>query len=214
MKESFQLPISIIFRYTHVSKTLTQTETRYSQIEKETLALIFGIQKFDQFLRGRKFTLLTDHKPLLTIFGPKKGIPTTSANRLQRWAIRLMGYTYDIEYCTTNNFGQADGLSRLPIGPDTSFDDLDPGEVRSIALIHQENEKQLPLRASHIAKATRKDPLLMKVYHYVLSGWPSQYCKNLLPYFRIRNELSTSHGCITWGIRKVPVMQSYSTFYF
>ena len=52
-----------------------------------------------------------------------------------------MDYTYDIEYCTTNNVGQADGLSRLPIGPDTSFDDLDPGEVRSIALIHQENEK-------------------------------------------------------------------------
>ena len=122
--------------------------------------MICGVQKFDQFLRDRKFTLLTDHKPLLTVFGPKKGIPTTSANRLQRWAIRLMCYTYDIEYCTTSNFGQADGLSRLPIGPDTSFDELDPGDARSIASIHQENEKQLPLRASHIAKATRKESLL------------------------------------------------------
>ncbi|CAF4941147.1 unnamed protein product, partial [Rotaria magnacalcarata] len=58
---------------------------------------------------------------------PKKGIPTTSANRLQRWAIRLMGYTFDIEYCPTNKFGQADGLSRLPIGPDYMFDQQDPG---------------------------------------------------------------------------------------
>ena len=72
----------------HTSKTLTQTEQKYSQIEKEGLALIYGTCKFDQFIRGRKFILLTDHKPLVSIFGSKKGIPVVSANRLQRWAIR------------------------------------------------------------------------------------------------------------------------------
>ena len=120
------------------SKTLTAAEKNYAQIEKEALALVYGVQKFDEFLRGRTFTLLTDHKPLLTIFESKKGIPMTSANRLQRWAIRLMGYSYRIEYRSTNEFGQADGLSRLPIGPDAQFDQEDPTESQTIALIQHE----------------------------------------------------------------------------
>ena len=100
----------------YASKTLTITETRYSQIEKEALAIIYGVQKFDQFLRGRRFILLTDHKPLTTIFGSKRGIPVTAANRLQRWAIRLMAYTYDIEYCSTKN------LDKQMVSPDCRWD--------------------------------------------------------------------------------------------
>lgn len=187
----------------HASKTLTPAEQKYAQIEKEALALIYGTHKFDQFLRGREFTLLTDHKPLVTIFGSKKGIPTTSANRLQRWAIRLMGYTYKIEYRATENFGQADGLSRLPVGPDNEFDTRDLGEIQIIASIQEEVQKDLPVRASEIAQATRSDLILSQVKHYVLSGWPSHCSDNLQSYFRIRNELSTAHGCLLWGFRTI-----------
>ncbi|CAF5043164.1 unnamed protein product, partial [Rotaria socialis] len=100
-------------------------------------------------------------------------------------------------------FGQADGLSRLPVGPDVSFDNLDPGAVRLVATIQEEIQKEFPLRASHIAKTTRKDLILQQVYHYILSGWPTISPEKLESYFRIRNELSTSHGCITWGIRTI-----------
>ena len=71
------------------SRTLTLTEKNYAQLEKEALSLVFGVKKFHQYLYGRKFTLITDHKPLTAIFGSKKGIPTLAAARLQRWPLLL-----------------------------------------------------------------------------------------------------------------------------
>ncbi|EGT46879.1 hypothetical protein CAEBREN_12555 [Caenorhabditis brenneri] len=97
----------------HVSKALTKTQQNYSQIKKEGLGIVTAVTKFHRFLHGRHFTLRTDHKPLLAIFGGKQGVPVYSANRLQRWAITLLNYSFDIEYINTKDFGQADALSRL-----------------------------------------------------------------------------------------------------
>lgn len=82
----------------YASRTLTNCEKAYSQIDKEALAIIFGVKKFHQYLYGNKFTLCTDHKPLLSIFGPKKGIPVLAASRMQRYALLLSAYKYDIQY--------------------------------------------------------------------------------------------------------------------
>ncbi|CAD6198484.1 unnamed protein product [Caenorhabditis auriculariae] len=97
----------------HASRSLTDAEKKYAQIEKEGLGLVFAVRKFHRYIFGRRFTLLTDHKPLLTIFGNKKGLPVYSANRLLRWSLILRGYDFKIEYRSTTSFGQADALSRL-----------------------------------------------------------------------------------------------------
>ncbi|CAI2344422.1 unnamed protein product [Caenorhabditis sp. 36 PRJEB53466] len=97
----------------HASRSLTTAQRNYGQIEKEGLALIFAVQKFHRYIHGRRFTLRTDHKPLLAISGSKKGVPVYSANRLQRWATTLLNYNFSIEYINTKDFGQADALSRL-----------------------------------------------------------------------------------------------------
>ena len=81
-------------------------------------ALIYGVKKFHQYLWGREFTLQTNHKPLTTIFGKKKGIPPTTAGHLQRWALILIGCSLNTDYKSTKMFGNADELSQLPVGPD------------------------------------------------------------------------------------------------
>jgi len=81
--------------------------------EKEGLAIIFATTKFYKMIFGRRFTLQTDHKPLLTVFGHKNSIPIYTANRLQRWALQLLTYDFQIQYIKTTEFGHADILSRL-----------------------------------------------------------------------------------------------------
>ena len=96
------------------SRTLSASEKNYAQFEREALSIIYGVKKFHQYLFGRKFTLETDHKPLLTILGPKSAVPTLAAARLQRWALILASYHYEVVFRRKSEHSIADGLSRLP----------------------------------------------------------------------------------------------------
>ena len=75
----------------HMSRTLLPAEKNYSQIEKESLGIIFAVMKFHQYIHGRHFTLQTDYKPLHNIFSSKKGLPMHTIKRLQGWE-RSHGY--------------------------------------------------------------------------------------------------------------------------
>ena len=97
----------------HASRTLLPTEKHYSQIEKEALGIIFVVKKFHRYLHGRFFTLQTEHKPLITIFGSKKGQPIYTANRLLRWGTILLNYNFKIEYLPSKQISHAYGVSRL-----------------------------------------------------------------------------------------------------
>lgn len=88
---------------------LSRTEMNYPQIEKEALSLVYGIQKFHQYLYGRSFVLVTDHHPLLSILGPKKGIPPLAAAWMQQWALLLSAYNYSIEFRPTTAHANAMG---------------------------------------------------------------------------------------------------------
>ena len=182
----------------YVSRSLTHTEKNYVQVEKEVLALVFAVKKFHQYLYGLVFTLLTDHKPLLTIFGPKKGIPFLAAARLQHWAVLLSAYSYLIEYKSTNQHSNADALSRLPL---PEGDTVPTSNVPSCFNIGQ--IEALPIMSEMVREGNRQDPLLSKVLLYTKSGWPSQIPDCLKPFLQRKPELSVEGGCLLWGIRVI-----------
>lgn len=105
------------------SRSLAKAEKAYSQIDKEALAIYWGVVKFHTYLYGRRFKLVTDHKPLVSILNPSAGIPAMTAARLQRYALYLAGHTYNIEYRNTKSHCNADGLSRLPLSITTDYED-------------------------------------------------------------------------------------------
>lgn len=78
------------------SRVLSNAEVRYSQLEWEALALVFGVQIFQEYLFGRTFTLVTDHKPLVGLLRDDRPTPVMAAARIQRWALTLGAYRYRI----------------------------------------------------------------------------------------------------------------------
>ena len=148
------------------SRTLSASEKNYAQLEKEALSIIYGVKKFHQYLLGRKFTLESDHKPLLTILGPKSAVPTLAATRLQIWALILAFYHYEVVFRRTAEHSNADGLSRLPLEK--------AGTPEESNIFHFTHVNDLPVTARDIADATKKDLVLSKVLQLVKCGWPRQ----------------------------------------
>ena len=139
----------------YASKTLNDAERNYSQIEREALSIIYGVKKFHQYLFGRRFQLVTDHKPLLALFGSQRGIPVMAASRLQRWALVLAGYSYSIEFKPTEKHGNADCLSRLPMGPDEKFEKYHTYEA-IVCEVQQSQLDCLPVSAKMIKDTIQK----------------------------------------------------------
>lgn len=177
------------------SSTLSPTEMKYSNLERESLAIIFALKKFHKFVFGRKFTLLSDHQPLQFIFGKNKGIPVTASARIIRWGVILSAYDYELQYKKGKLLANADGLSRLPIKSSTEI----PQSLYSFNLT---NESSVDF--NEVITATKKDQILVKVIDYTLSGWPESFTDiRLKPFFQKRHDFSVENGCLLRGSKVV-----------
>ena len=182
------------------SRSLSQAETRYSQLDKEALAIVFGVKKFHQYLYGRHFTICTDHKPLLGLFNESRSVPHMASGRVQRWALILAAYEYTIVYKPGQANANADAFSRLPL-PDKPKVTPIPMET---ALLMEQLESS-PVNVNQIKNWTRKDPLLSRILRYAMQGWPetSKDDDELKPFHTRKTEISIQDGCLLWGTRVI-----------
>ena len=185
------------------SRSLAPAERKYSQIEKEGLAIVYGVKRFHQFLLGRHFMVYSDHKPLQYLFSESRPVPAMASARIQRWALTLSAYNYHIVYRSAKEQSNADGLSRLPVeeAPKETFL---PGEM--VLTLGAFLDEGCPVTVSSIRAWTAKDPILARVKGLILGGWPAGDIKlsgELRIYQQRAMELSVQDGCVMWGSRVV-----------
>ena len=177
------------------SRSLKPTERKWAQIEKEALAVLYGLERFDQYTYGRKVIIQNDHKPLDTIL--KKPL-SQALKRLQDFIMKLFRYDIEFQFVKGTDLVIADALSRDFI--DT--DQRDENETERLRICEVSVFEQFPdARISKIKDATKNDSVMQKLINAVINGWlrKDQVDPDLLPYFSFRDTLSHKDGVILKG---------------
>ena len=156
-------------------------------------------------IHGRRFLLQTDQKPLLAIFGSRKGIPVHTANRLQRWATTLLGYDFELKYRPSENMGQADGISRLIARSSSDTEYIVVATVEAeVCQVFQVACRALPVTAQMVKEASTIDPLMKKVKQAMLKGWNAVTTTSKFYQFYLRRDsLLIYDDCLMFSKRLV-----------
>ena len=182
----------------YASRSLTQAEEYYAQIEKELLAVVFGCERFNHYVYGRPVDVESDHKPLVSV--NKKPLTKVSP-RLQCLLLRLQKYEVNITYVPGKYMYVADTLSRAYLDEPPSEQELsDDMEI----IVHSLVER-LPLTKEKLAQmkaATAQDEILQMLSKVARNGWPSH--KSKLPasvayYWNLRAEIHEAEGLLFPG---------------
>ncbi|KAJ0179821.1 hypothetical protein K1T71_004412 [Dendrolimus kikuchii] len=171
----------------YASASLTKCQQNYAQIEKEMLSILFGCMKFHQYVYGRKITVETDHKPLITMF--KKALQDTPP-RLQRIMLRLQPYDLNVIYKSGKYLYIADTLSRAPL-PDNTLLDLDSDIDLHINLIMSDLTISQG-KLQELQESITNDSMLSKIVYYCQNGWPEHkksVNQSIKPYFSLKDKL-------------------------
>ena len=177
------------------SRALSDAETRYAQIEKELLAAVFACRKFHDFIYGRRVTIETDHKPLITIV--KKPLHAAPA-RLQRMLLQLQRFDPQFVYKKGKELFFADTLSRAyPDEPpeETEFE----YDVMTVLTISAH-------RMTKLQRETLADATMQKLAKFIKEGWPGHERSvppDVKPFFAFRDELVVENDVILKGQKAV-----------
>lgn len=171
------------------SRTLNESEQRYSTIERELLSIVWACKYFRPYLFGRKFTIYCDHRPLIFLFKLRE-----PNSKLVRWRLKLEEFDYDIVYKKGKLNTNADALSRITINALENESIINnPGEINSDILDYLRNCAENPIQhdpepqkpESSNSESDRRNPKI-KILQDIRLG-PSDVTEN-------DNATSTQHS--------------------
>ncbi|XP_055698689.1 uncharacterized protein K02A2.6-like [Phlebotomus papatasi] len=174
----------------YASRSLSDTERRYCQTEKEALAAVWGMERFDNYLIGRNFELETDHKALEVIFKPT----SHSCARIERWLLRLQSFQFRVIY-RKGISNIADPLSRLSVSTEkVNSDEGNDFMVRAIV-------ESAAVDVSEIEKASKEDSEMQAIRQALHSGvWSNILLKAYHPF---KLELASAGDIVMRGSKLV-----------
>ena len=182
----------------YASRSLSKAESNYSQIDREALAIVWGIEHFHLYLYGAQFNVTTDHKPLVTIFNNGN---TKSTARCERWCLRLQTYQFEVKY-SPGKENPADYMSRHPLetedGKPTRSEIITENYINMVESLSTPNA----ISTEELQEETNNDATLNMVKRALKDSQNWHKHEELLPYLKIRDELSTTeNGIILRGTR-------------
>ena len=149
----------------YASRSLTDVESRYSQTEREALALVWGCKHFHLYLFGHTFKLISDHKPLEMIFNNPKSKPPA---RIERWRLKLQQYSFEVKY-KPGKTNAADYMSRHPQIRTVNISRESENAEKYVNYIAY-NSIPKAMTMKELCAATEADATLQKVIKSVKSG--------------------------------------------
>ena len=186
----------------YASRSLTQAEQNYAQIEKELLAIVFACNKFNQYVYGKVVDVQSDHKPLEVIL--KKPLCKASP-RLQRMMMNLQKYQLDVKYVPGKEMYVADTLSRAYLSH--TKDDISLNEEMEV-MVHTlvESFPATPAKIDELKKATAEDDELQVLKNVVKQGWPVhkyQVHGPAVKYWNIQDEVHEAENLMYVGEKMI-----------
>ena len=171
------------------SKSLSDAETRYANIEREMLAVVFGCECFHTYVFGKSVTIESDHRPLEMIH--LKNL-SAAPQRFQRMLLRIQPYAITVRYRPGKEMAMADALSRQP-----------SDNKEQIQLDVQLHFVQFSSQRLEILRdETQQDAELMELQSIILDGWPEMWNEisaEIRKYWAFRDEVAVADGLVTKG---------------
>ena len=157
----------------YASRALTETEKEYAQLEKEMLAILFGLERFERCVYGRNVEVETDHKPLEIIH--KKSL-LSAPKRIQRMLLRTQKFQYNVVYKRGTEMYLADTLSRAASGkPEQQTDHREAVFYTELEEINALQELAIGEKSfASLKHATQEDATMNSLMKIILQGWPEE----------------------------------------